>query len=113
MPMDDNGREQEMDAGTGPNGWDDLRGEEAAPSPPRNPFPPRRMDAGDGMIEVPVEDLFNGVINVLGDGLGLAIVGTGKATRFLARAPDLLAARLKTGVSVLGDNLMRLTGRGR
>ena len=64
----------------------------------------------DGSAEVPVEDLFNGVINVLGDGLELAIIGGGKLIHFLAKAPEMTSFGVKSGAAALGATMTRLTG---
>lgn len=69
--------------------------------------------AGDHVTEVPVEDLFNGVINVLGDGLELAIIGAGKMGHLLADMPEKIVSGVKANATALGSNLLRLTGRGR
>ncbi|MEO5372971.1 MAG: hypothetical protein H7840_01695 [Alphaproteobacteria bacterium] len=63
-------------------------------------------------VDVPVEDLFNGVINVLGDGLELLINGAGRAGALIGDLPDRVASTVRAGSNVVRETALRLTGRG-
>lgn len=64
-------------------------------------------------VDVVVEDLFNGVINALGDGLEFAIGGTGKASRLLGEMTDRAMSRVMIGAAAAEKTLSRMTNRNR
>ncbi|MBF0560738.1 MAG: hypothetical protein HQL37_01730 [Alphaproteobacteria bacterium] len=66
---------------------------------------------GERAVDVPVEDLFNGVINALGDGLEFSIKSVGRTVRLLGRMRYRVASDITAGVDIVEKSLTQLSGR--